>query len=42
MIGNADRLAIVLAGGGDRVIAWQTGVLAGLAAIVYRDAHTED
>lgn len=31
MIGNADRLAIVLAGGGDRVIAWQTGVLAGLA-----------
>jgi NTE family protein len=31
MIESADRLALVLAGGGERVIAWQVGVLAGLA-----------
>lgn len=30
-VGATDRLAIVLSGGGDRAIAWQTGVLAGLA-----------
>jgi NTE family protein len=30
-IRTADRIAIVVGGGGDRVIAWQVGVLAGLA-----------
>jgi NTE family protein len=30
-IGNADRMAIVLGGGGERVVAWHMGVLAGLA-----------
>lgn len=30
-VAAGDRLAIVLAGGGERVIAWQIGVLAGLA-----------
>jgi NTE family protein len=31
MSANEERTAVVLAGGGERVIAWQVGVLAGLA-----------
>ena len=36
---GSDRVAVVLAGGGERVIAWETGVLAGLADAGF-DART--